>query len=82
MLSNKNTTWIDLTLPVYNGSPVFPGQPSPTFFSWTTLDLHLNATTAFLWLSIPVLILMFHLILLKMGCRSKKYRLIDFVEGA
>lgn len=47
MLSNKNTTWIDLTLPVYNGSPVFPGQPSPTFFSWTTLDLHPNATTAF-----------------------------------
>jgi len=47
MLSNVITLWIDLTLPVYNGSPVFPGQPSPIFFPWTTLDLHPNATTAF-----------------------------------
>ena len=30
MLSNKNTTWIDLTLPVYNGSPV----------SYTHLDVY------------------------------------------
>ncbi len=47
MILNKDTIWIDLSLPVFSGSPVFPGQPSPTFFPWTTLDLHPNATTAF-----------------------------------
>ncbi|MCX6090231.1 MAG: cyclase family protein [Candidatus Atribacteria bacterium] len=42
-----NVSWIDLSLPVYAGSPVFPDQPSPTFFPWTTIDLHGNATNAF-----------------------------------
>ena len=47
MIIGNSTVWIDLSLPVFNGSPVFPGQPSPILFPWTTLEFHPNATTAF-----------------------------------
>ncbi len=37
---------VDLTLPLFSGCPVFPGQPEVVIFPWHTLEAHGHVTHA------------------------------------